>query len=53
MTETSKTELEKGDVVEADPRTPEEVRRSRNRVLGLSLAAFVVLVFLISIAKMG
>lgn len=29
------------------------IRRSRNRVLGLLLAAFVVLVFFISIAKMG
>lgn len=48
MTETSKTEP-----VQADPRTPDEIRRSRNKVLGLSLAAFVVLVFLISIAKMG
>jgi hypothetical protein len=35
------------------PQTPEQIRRSRNRMLGLSLAAFVVLVFLISIAKMG
>lgn len=34
-------------------RTPEQIRKSRNVVLGLSLAAFVVLVFLISIAKMG
>jgi hypothetical protein len=40
-----------------DPERPqrpiEEVRRSRNRVLGLALGAFVVLVFLISIARMG
>ncbi|GFE75569.1 MULTISPECIES: hypothetical protein [Novosphingobium] len=41
------------DVQQPDPRTPEEIRRSRNRVLALSLAAFVVLVFLISIAKMS
>lgn len=53
MTETSKAEPSKGDVAPAEPRTPEEIRRSRNKVLGLSLAAFVVLVFLISIAKMG
>lgn len=32
-------------------RTPEEIRRSRNRVLGLALAAFVILVFFVSIAK--
>jgi hypothetical protein len=37
----------------SDPRTPEQIRRSRNRVLALSLAGFVVLVFLISIAKMS
>lgn len=36
-----------------DPRTPQEIRRSRNRVLGLGLAAFVILVFFISIAKMS
>lgn len=35
------------------PRTVEEIRRSRNRALGLSLAGFVILVFFISIAKMG
>lgn len=35
------------------PRTAEQIRRSRNRMLGLALAAFVVLVFFISIAKMG
>jgi hypothetical protein len=29
------------------------IRRSRNMVLGLLLGAFVVLVFYISIAKMG
>jgi len=29
------------------------IRRSRNNVLGLLLGAFVVLVFFISIAKMG
>ncbi|WP_207077841.1 hypothetical protein [Novosphingobium sp. KA1] len=53
MTQPSKTEPVQGEVVQPDPRTPEEIRRSRNKVLGLSLAAFVVLVFLISIAKMG
>ncbi|WP_255700809.1 hypothetical protein [Novosphingobium kaempferiae] len=31
----------------------DQIRRSRNRVLGLSLAGFVILVFFISIAKMG
>ena len=36
-----------------DPRTFEQIRRSRNRVLGLCLAGFAVLVFFISIAKMG
>lgn len=36
-----------------NPRTPEQIRKSRNAVLALSLAAFVVLVFLISIAKMS
>jgi hypothetical protein len=35
------------------PQTLEQIRRNRNRVLGLSLAAFVILVFFISIAKMG
>ena len=35
------------------PRTAEQIRRSRNRMLGLAHAAFVVLVFFISIAKMG
>jgi hypothetical protein len=34
-------------------RTPEQIRRSRNRVLALSLGAFVILVFFISIAKMS
>lgn len=29
------------------------IRRSRNNVMGLLLAAFVILVFFISIAKMG
>lgn len=38
---------------ERNPQSPDQIRRSRNRVLGLSLAAFVILVFLISIAKMG
>ena len=33
--------------------TEAEIRRSRNRVLALSLAAFVVLIFFISIAKMS
>jgi hypothetical protein len=32
---------------------PNRVRRSRNNVLGLLLAAFVILVFFISLAKMG
>lgn len=32
---------------------PNRIRRSRNRVLGLLLAAFVVLVFFISLAKMS
>lgn len=36
-----------------DQKTVEQIRRSRNRALGLSLAAFVVLVFFISIVKMG
>ncbi|MCT2398289.1 hypothetical protein [Novosphingobium mangrovi (ex Huang et al. 2023)] len=31
----------------------EQIRKSRNRVLALSLAAFVILVFFISIAKMS
>ncbi|GFM28272.1 MULTISPECIES: hypothetical protein [unclassified Novosphingobium] len=35
------------------PRTPQDIRKSRNRVLALSLAAFVILVFFISIAKMS
>lgn len=38
------------------PPNPEEIkriRRSRNNVLALLLGAFVVLVFYISIAKMG
>lgn len=38
---------------ERTPQSPDQIRRNRNRVLGLSLAAFVILVFLISIAKMG
>lgn len=37
----------------SQPRTAEQIRRSRNRVLGLGLAAFVVLIFFISIAKMS
>ena len=32
---------------------PDRIRRNRNNVVGLLLAAFVVLVFLISIAKMS
>ncbi|WP_162853535.1 hypothetical protein [Novosphingobium sp. BW1] len=36
-----------------EPRSIEQIRKDRNRVLGLGLAAFVVLVFFISIAKMG
>lgn len=36
-----------------DPDEISRIRRSRNNVLGLLLAAFVILVFLISIAKMG
>jgi hypothetical protein len=35
------------------PKTAEQIRRSRNRVLALSLAAFVVLIFFVSIAKMS
>ena len=38
------------------PPDPDEIRRiqrSRNNVLGLLLAGFVILVFFISIAKMG
>lgn len=34
-----------------DPRSIEQIRKSRNRVLALALAAFVVLVFCISIVK--
>lgn len=36
-----------------DSRTIQQIRKSRNRVLGLSLAGFVILVFFISIAKMS
>ncbi|MEO6091760.1 MAG: hypothetical protein ABIT04_05730 [Novosphingobium sp.] len=36
-----------------EPRDLARVRRSRNRVLALLLAGFVVLVYFISIAKMG
>ena len=36
-----------------DPRTVEQIRKSRNRMLALCLAAFVILVFFISIAKMS
>jgi hypothetical protein len=35
------------------PQTVAQIRRSRNRVLAISLAAFVVLIFFISIAKMS
>lgn len=35
------------------PQTAEQIRRNRNRMLGISLAAFVVLIFYISIAKMS
>ncbi|HKR93286.1 hypothetical protein [Novosphingobium sp.] len=37
----------------SDQRSVEQIRKSRNRVLGLCLAGFVILVFLISIAKMA
>jgi len=36
-----------------DPQDIRRIQRGRNNVLGLLLAAFVVLVFFISIAKMG
>lgn len=36
-----------------DRESIDQIRKSRNRVLALSLAAFVILVFFISIAKMG
>lgn len=38
-----------------DRRNPEHdrIRRSRNLVLGLLLGGFAILIFLISIAKMG
>jgi|APLow6443716910_1056828.scaffolds.fasta_scaffold4348444_2 hypothetical protein len=36
-----------------DPDEISRIRRSRNNVLGLLLAGFVILVFFISIAKMG
>lgn len=36
-----------------DPESIAQIRKGRNRVLALSLAAFVILVFFISIAKMG
>ncbi len=35
------------------PQTAEQIRRNRNRMLGLSLAGFVILVFFISMAKMS
>ena len=37
----------------SDARDPDQVRRQRNLVLGGLLAAFVILVYFISIAKMG
>ncbi|MCK9543383.1 MAG: hypothetical protein M0R03_15285 [Novosphingobium sp.] len=37
----------------ADPRDIERIRRQRNLVMGLLLAAFVILVFAISIVKMS
>ena len=36
-----------------EARSFEQIRRDRNKVLGLSLAAFVILVFFISIAKLS
>ncbi|WP_255456488.1 MULTISPECIES: hypothetical protein [unclassified Novosphingobium] len=36
-----------------DRKTIDQIRRSRNRVLALSLAAFVILIFFVSIAKMS
>lgn len=42
--------------VDQTPIGPEEearIRKSRNRVLALSLAAFVILIFFVSIAKMS
>ncbi|MBT0669952.1 hypothetical protein HT136_16420 [Novosphingobium profundi] len=36
-----------------EARSIAQIRKGRNRVLGLALAAFVVLVFFISIAKMS
>jgi hypothetical protein len=41
------------EVLPPDPDQIRRIRRSRNNVLGLLLAAFVVLVFFISLAKMG
>lgn len=32
---------------------PKRIRRSRNNVLALLLVAFVILIFFVSIAKMG
>jgi hypothetical protein len=32
---------------------PKRIRRNRNNVLGLLLTGFVILVFFISLAKMG
>lgn len=36
-----------------EARTIAQIRKSRNRVLALSLAGFAILVFFISIAKMS
>jgi hypothetical protein len=40
-------------VTEDPRRDPDRIRRSRNLVLGLLLAGFVILVYFISIAKMS
>lgn len=41
------------DIPPADSDAVKRIRRSRNNVLGILLGAFVILVFFISIAKMG
>ena len=41
------------DNIPPDPHDIARIRRSRNNVLGLLLGAFVVLIFFISLAKMG
>ena len=41
------------DNIPPDPEDIARIRRSRNNVLGVLLGAFVVLVFFISLAKMG